>query len=334
MKKIVTLCLLAASLCISAQNRKIALLEPRAGDGTVVSGMEKAMIRGELRKAIVEVDGYDAVTRSDIDQLMKEQDFQRTGNVRDDDIHRMGQMAGADYLCVSILNKSLTGYYIEAYFIDVETGHISNPSSQYGEVINGQMINLLAVCQLLANELIRDAKVREKMKEPIVETFDQNTWGWTTFTHNSNSAQIASGQLRLINNGNITSITCSDVGLPIDIKNDFKVTFRCTIVRATMFSSFGVRFGEDCKINIASGTTSINLNGTIKTTTNAKLGLGSNRSVIVVLTKEGDNITIEVNGTIIYSDQLKLATNHIIVTAGPQTMALLEDVRIDVLNIK
>lgn len=334
MKKILTLCLLVLANFVFSQTKKVAILEPYIGDEINISNMEKAMVRGELRKAIVGVKGYDAVTRSDIDQLMKEQNFQRTGNVRDEDIHRMGQMSGADYLCVSTLNKSLTGYYLEAYFIDVETGHISNPSSQYGEVVNGQMKNLLTICQLLADELTRDAKVREKMKEPIIETFDQNTWGWTTFTHNSNSAQIASGQLRLINNGSITSTTRSDVDLPIDIKNDFKVTFHCTIVKATMFSSFGVHFGEGYKINIASGTTSVNINGTIETTTNAKLGLGSNRSAVIVLTKEGDNIIIEVNGTIVYSNQLKLMTNHIVVTAGTQTMALLEDVRIDILNIK
>jgi len=48
------LCCLTSLLC--AQNKTIALLEPRIGEGsTEISGMEKAMVRGELRKAIVNI---------------------------------------------------------------------------------------------------------------------------------------------------------------------------------------------------------------------------------------------------------------------------------------
>ena len=79
MKHLLTLCLLAVTMCAVAQNKKIALLEPREGEGsTEISGMEKAMVRGELRKAIVNHTGYEAFTRADVDQLMKEQDLQRT----------------------------------------------------------------------------------------------------------------------------------------------------------------------------------------------------------------------------------------------------------------
>ncbi len=157
MKKLFTLCLLTVSMFISAQNRKIALLEPRAGEETTVSGMEKAMVRGELRKAIVNHTGYEAFTRSDIDQLMNEQGFQRTGNVSEEDIHKLGEMSGADYICVSTLNKSNTEFYIEAYLIDIESGVISNPASQYGELVDGKLSNMLPVCQALAQELLGTA---------------------------------------------------------------------------------------------------------------------------------------------------------------------------------
>mgnify|MGYP003317158157 CR=1 FL=1 len=154
MKKLLTLCLLAVTMCAVAQNKKIALLEPRAGEGTTVSGMEKAMVRGELRKAIVNHTGYEAFTRSDIDQLMSEQGFQRTGNVSEEDIHKLGEMSGADYICVSTLNKSNTEFYLEAYLIDIESGAISNPASQFGELVEGKLSNMLPVCQALAQELL------------------------------------------------------------------------------------------------------------------------------------------------------------------------------------
>ncbi len=155
MKKALLILMSVLALASFAQNQKIALIEPRAGDGsTAISGMEKAMVRGELRKAIVNHTGFEAFTRADIDQLMKEQDFQRTGNVSESDIHRMGEMSGADYLCISTLNKSDSEFYLEAYLINVETGAISNPASQYGELVNGKLANMLPVCQALAQELL------------------------------------------------------------------------------------------------------------------------------------------------------------------------------------
>ena len=155
MKKILTLLLCGVSLFAVAQ--KIALLEPRAGEGSSISGMEKAMVRGELRKAIVNHTGFEAFTRADIDQLMQEQDFQRTGNVSEEDIHKMGEMSGADYLCISTLNKSVDEFYLEAYLINVETGAISNPASQFGELVNGKLANMLPICQALAQELLGNA---------------------------------------------------------------------------------------------------------------------------------------------------------------------------------
>ena len=160
MKKLFVIVFSVLSLIVTAQNQKIALIEPRAGEGsTEISGMEKAMVRGELRKAIVNHIGFEAFTRADIDQLMKEQDFQRTGMVNDAQIKKMGEMSGADYLCISTLNKSSDEFYLEAYLINVETGAISNPASQYGELINGKLANMLPVCQALAQELLGTNKL-------------------------------------------------------------------------------------------------------------------------------------------------------------------------------
>lgn len=139
----------------SYAQQKIALLEPRVGDGsTAVTSMEKAMIRGELRKVIVNFNGFEAITRTDIDQMMREQNFQRTGMVSDAQIKKLGEMSGADYICVSTLTKSNTEFYLEAYLIHLETGTMSNPASQYGELMDGKLANMLPVCQALAQELL------------------------------------------------------------------------------------------------------------------------------------------------------------------------------------
>ena len=196
MKKL--LIILFSALSLTAFAQKIALIEPRAGEGsTTITGMEKAMVRGELRKAIVNHTGFEAFTRADIDQLMKEQDFQRTGNVSEEDIHRMGEMSGADYLCISTLNKSEDEFYLEAYLINVETGAISNPASQYGELVNGKLANMLPVCQALAQELLG---TNTPIAQPVISKPST-----TQNQKNENSAQYntkgAIGELKIFPDG-------------------------------------------------------------------------------------------------------------------------------------
>ena len=165
MKKVLSILFCVFAISVFAQ-KKVALLEPLAGEGSEpIAAMEKAMIRGEMRKALIQMEGYEAFSRSDIDQMMKEQDFQRSGNVSEADIHRMGVMSGADYICVTTITKSSTEFYLEAYLIDVESGQISSPASQYGELVNGKFSNLLPVCQWLASELTGKQPVRNIVPE-------------------------------------------------------------------------------------------------------------------------------------------------------------------------
>ena len=147
--------LLMLSTLVMAQNKKVALLEPLNGDKTAgVKLIELNMVRGELRKAISSQMGYQAFTRTDIDQLMKEHNFQNSGMVADAQRAKIGEMSGANYICVSTLTKSNTEFYLEAYLIDVETGEISNPATQYGILKDGTYANLYQICQDLAQELI------------------------------------------------------------------------------------------------------------------------------------------------------------------------------------
>ena len=153
-KTFILFLLMVFSITLNAQ-KKVALLETLNGDKSVaVKGIEMNMVRGELRKAITNQAGYQAFTRTDIDQLMKEHNFQSSGMVTDSQRKRVGEMSGADYICVSTLTKSNYEFYLEAYLIDIESGEISNPSSQYGMLKDGTYANLYQICQDLAQELI------------------------------------------------------------------------------------------------------------------------------------------------------------------------------------
>lgn len=154
---IITVLLLLSAFVMAQNTKKVALLETLNGDKKVqVEGIEMNMVRGELRKAITNQYGYRAFTRTDIDQLMKEHGFQNSGMVSDAQRKKLGEMSGADYICVSTLTKSNTQFYLEAYLIDVETGEISNPATQYGMLKDGTYTNLFQLCQDLAQELIGD----------------------------------------------------------------------------------------------------------------------------------------------------------------------------------
>ena len=143
---------------VSIAQIQVAILEP-IGITNEVTMMHRSMVRGEMVKAIGRQAGYAAFTRTDIDQIMKEQNFQRTGMVSDDQIKRLGAMQGVDYVCVTKITKEANNYYLEANLVNIESGQISNPATQYGELTEGSLSNMLAACEKLAAELLGNTTV-------------------------------------------------------------------------------------------------------------------------------------------------------------------------------
>ena len=304
---------------------KVALLDPITGEDSNVTSFEKSLLRGELRKAIYRIEGWEAVSRSDIDQVLNELDFQHTGYVPRNEVHRLGQISGADYLCVSSLNKSDSQFYLEAYLVEVSTGNIESPVSQLGEVKNGNMVNLYDVCQTLVRELIGTKLVTGG--EPIEETFDNSKWGWTVFSHDSKSVQIANDELRITNYAS-TGTTQSDVMVPVDINKNFEITFQFLIQEAKMFSSVGIKFGGNKSFVVNVGTCSYVSGMEVKTSGAAKMGLGRNRPVLIKMIKNGESITLQMNGKDVFEEECPLTTNQMSVFAGINTLAMLRRVSI------
>ena len=153
MKKLLILLLSAISLVIFAQ-KQVAMLEPLVVAGNV-KPIEKSMIRGEMTKAIASQNGYSAFSRTDIDQIMIEQNFQQSGMVDDATRKRIGAMQGVDYVCITKITKEGYAYYLEANLLNIESGQISSPATQYGELeSNGGFANMREVCVALACDLI------------------------------------------------------------------------------------------------------------------------------------------------------------------------------------
>ena len=101
MQKLLLVCLLAMlSIAGYAEEaKKVAILEVVDKEGKLAYS-QKLMLRSNLARAITNTEGFEAFDRSDIDEIFKEHNFQRTGNVSAKQIKKLGEMTGAAYILV------------------------------------------------------------------------------------------------------------------------------------------------------------------------------------------------------------------------------------------
>ena len=102
MKKvfILTFMMLSVVMTFAQETKRVAILETVDKQGNV-SYATKLILRTNIAKAITGTPGYEAYDRTDIDAIMSEHDFQRTGLVSNDQIARLGEMTGAKYVLVT-----------------------------------------------------------------------------------------------------------------------------------------------------------------------------------------------------------------------------------------
>lgn len=122
MKTKFILFLLLLSTAMFAQDvKRVAILETVDKENNI-SYANKLILRASLSKAITLTEGYEAYDRTDVDAIMSEQDFQRTGMVSNDQIKRLGEMTGANYILVAEAVKvDYQNMFITAKLLDVET---------------------------------------------------------------------------------------------------------------------------------------------------------------------------------------------------------------------
>lgn len=155
MKKLFTILFCLLVIAASAEEIKMALLQPRVAEGSEpCKAIELNMIRGELRKAFGWQSEFQVLTRTDVDAMLKEHGFQQTGMVDDNQRKQVGIMTGAQYICVSTVTKEGTQLYIESYLVDIETGVMTNPATQFANVQNNDYSTLQEPCNQLAKEML------------------------------------------------------------------------------------------------------------------------------------------------------------------------------------
>lgn len=131
MKNLFIIILSALALSAAAQNdvKRVAILETVDKLGTVPY-LKQLMFRSNLTSAISNTAGYEGYDRTDLKEILGEQNFQRTGMVSDKDIKKIGEFTGAQYVLVAEAVVDGEDMFITAKIIDVETARVVKNSNQ------------------------------------------------------------------------------------------------------------------------------------------------------------------------------------------------------------
>lgn len=158
MKRLLILLLSAISLTVYAQQKKVAVY---------VIGQQSGITKvlgDQLVVAFVKSGKYDAIERTNnfLAELSKEQSYQHSGAVSDNDIARLGVQFGVNYVCVADMSDVFGEKYISARLIDVETAVILNAHNVSGKMQS--MDDCLTMASEIASKL-SDKTIAEQCKE-------------------------------------------------------------------------------------------------------------------------------------------------------------------------
>ena len=171
MKKLLIILLSVFSLTAIAQQKKVAVYV--TGQQT---GINK-VLGDQLVAAFAKSGKYIAIERtaSFLAELGKEQNYQRTGAVDDNELSRLGKQFGVQLVCVADVSDVFGEKYVSSRLIDVESAEVVNTSNATSKLESMQ--ELLSVTDKIAKELTAktvqekaaEAAAKQKAKEEEVE---------------------------------------------------------------------------------------------------------------------------------------------------------------------
>ena len=154
MKKVFLFLFVAVMSMSAMAQKKVAILETVDKSGEISYAI-KMMLRNSLTIAISNTPGYEGYDRVDMSSIFKEQEFQRTGLVSDDQIKQLGVATGAAYVLVAEAAKyDAENIIITAKILDVETFGVKNVAMQITGTAAPQMKK---ACNTLAKKLLDPA---------------------------------------------------------------------------------------------------------------------------------------------------------------------------------
>ena len=120
-------------------------------EGRGISTIEAASLTDRLRTALVRIGAVTVVERGQMQQVLKEQDFQLTGCTSDECAVEVGQLLGVSTMVAGSIGKVGSTYSIDIRTIDVGTGKITH--SMFRDY-RGEVDDLLGIMPEIAKELV------------------------------------------------------------------------------------------------------------------------------------------------------------------------------------
>lgn len=191
--KFILFLLLFSTAMFAQEVKRVAILETVDKENKI-SYANKLILRASLSKAITQTEGYEAYDRTDVDAIMSEQDFQRTGMVSNDQIKRLGEMTGANYILVAeAVQVDYKNMFITAKLLDVETAR----TIMTDNVMMGTSADeIQAGCKTLSEKLFSNtptnktsSKVATKASATQIPEMDANMKEEEKLVINSKSTQ-------------------------------------------------------------------------------------------------------------------------------------------------
>ena len=204
--KFILFLLLFSTAMFAQEVKRVAILETVDKENKI-SYANKLILRASLSKAITQTEGYEAYDRTDVDAIMSEQDFQRTGMVSNDQIKRLGEMTGANYILVAeAVQVDYKNMFITAKLLDVETARtIMTDNVMMGTTAD----EIQAGCKTLSEKLFSNtptnktsSKVATIASTSQIPEMDANMKGEEKLVINSKSTQKMLGVKKYSYGGN------------------------------------------------------------------------------------------------------------------------------------
>lgn len=141
--------MIAPSVSAQTVKQKVAVYVT----GEVEPGQKK-VIGSKMVSSITRSDSYVAVERTAdfLSALTKEQDYQMSGAVSDNQIVKLGQQFGVRYVLVADISEVYESMFISARMIDVQTGQITG-AAEADSVVNS-MEGLIDLSDRVISELL------------------------------------------------------------------------------------------------------------------------------------------------------------------------------------
>lgn len=248
MKKLFTLCLLAVTMCVMAQQKvAVYVTGPESVDETILP-----ILGSELVSGIVTNPNYVAVERTSefLSELSKEQGYQRSGNVNDGQISQLGQQFGVDLVCVATIMPFKESFYINARLIDVVNASVIATARETSNLVD--LTDFVNAAEKLSSKLVGKQAMEQKASQEVLpEKYSQIR------AQSVNYAQ----PIIIDNTGQYTEFTfriATPKATTINCSLDAYVIDEDTQIKYTLIGASGIGTGNQWK-NINSGVSTFTI---------------------------------------------------------------------------